>query len=73
MSPQTLNERLDSLYRFLSNEGWHVHANTVALAIEEINKRPRGRPPTGFDKKAYDRERMKRIRAEARAKTEEPK
>lgn len=34
-------------------------------------KRTRGRPRTGFDKKAYDRERMKRIRAEARAKTQQ--
>lgn len=34
------------------------------------DKRPRGRPRTGFDKKAYDRERMRRIRAEAKdAKT----
>lgn len=32
-------------------------------------KRPRGRPRTGFDKKAYDRERMRRIRAEAKEKT----
>lgn len=27
------------------------------------NKRPVGRPPTGFDKKAYDAKRMREIRA----------
>lgn len=33
---------------------------------EKVAKR-RGRPPTGFDKKKYDRERIARIRAEAKA------
>lgn len=36
MSPQTLHERLESLYRNLEGEGWHVHANTVALALEAM-------------------------------------
>jgi hypothetical protein len=35
--------------------------------VEIFPKRPRGRPRTGFDKKTYDRERMRRIRAEKRA------
>jgi hypothetical protein len=30
--------RLRRLYSFLSDEGWHVHANTVALALEEIGR-----------------------------------
>lgn len=39
MSPQTLQSRLESLYRYLDDEqGQHVHANTVALAIEEVGK-----------------------------------
>lgn len=33
---------------------------------EESVKRGRGRPPNGFDKKQYDRDRMKRLRAEAK-------
>jgi hypothetical protein len=33
-----LLKRLKSAYRHLDDEGWHVHANTIALAIEEINK-----------------------------------
>lgn len=32
---------------------------------DENVKRGRGRPPTGFDKKAYDAERMRKIRAGA--------
>jgi len=35
------------------------------------SKRGRGRPPTGFDKKQYDRDRMKRIRAEIKATKQE--
>lgn len=30
-------------------------------------KRGRGRPKNGFDKKQYDRDRMKRLRAEAKS------
>lgn len=29
-------ERLERLYLKLDEEGWHVHANTVAVAIDEI-------------------------------------
>lgn len=37
MSPQTLQSRLESLYRYLDDEqGQHVHANTVALALEAV-------------------------------------
>ena len=36
--PQTLLQRLESLYRHLDEEGWHVHANTVALAIERLER-----------------------------------
>lgn len=66
MSPQTLLQRLESLQKHLNKEGWHVHSNTVWLAMEELSKRGRGRPPTGFNKKQYDRDRMKRLRAEAK-------
>lgn len=31
-------DRLDRLYRYLSEEGLHAQANTVALAIEEIKR-----------------------------------
>lgn len=30
--------RLESLYDKLDNEGWHVRANTVALAMDEIKR-----------------------------------
>lgn len=36
MTPEELQDRLQSLYKHLSDEGWHVHANTVAIAIELI-------------------------------------
>lgn len=36
MSPRPLISRLESLYRHLDEEGWYVHANTVALAIEAL-------------------------------------
>lgn len=32
--------------------------------------RPRGRPPTGFDKKAYDKEYQRRRRAERKQERE---
>ena len=35
---QTVKERLESLYKFLDEEGWHVRANTVALALEYIEE-----------------------------------
>ncbi len=31
-----LKERLESLYRHLDEEGWHVHANTVAETISMV-------------------------------------
>ena len=31
-----LSGRLNSLYKHLSDEGWHVHANTVALLLDAI-------------------------------------
>ena len=40
MSPLTfevwLKRRLESLYKHLDEEGAHVHANTVAVVIEQI-------------------------------------
>lgn len=39
----------------------------VHPAIQTVRK-PRGRPPTGFDKKAYDAERMRKARAALKAK-----
>lgn len=38
LTKQELMKRLESLYRHLSDEGWHVHANTVAETIEIISK-----------------------------------
>jgi len=55
MASQSLTSRLESLYRHLSEEGWHVHANTLALAMDQLEKKRRGRPPTNFDKRAYQR------------------
>ena len=60
---QNLPKRLASLRRHLDEEGWHVHANTVALAMDEVVKRGRGRPSTGFDKTAYMKEYMRKRRA----------
>jgi len=60
---QKLSTRLKSLYRHLDEEGWHVHANTVALAMDEVSKKGRGRPPTGFDKTAYMKDYMRKRRA----------
>lgn len=34
---EALVERLLSLYAKLKAEGWHVDANTVALAVDHIN------------------------------------
>lgn len=39
MSPQSLIDRLESAYRHLNEEGWYVHANTIALAIEALSLR----------------------------------
>lgn len=36
MSPSTPIDRLKRLYAKLDGEGWHVDANTVALAIDII-------------------------------------
>lgn len=44
MASQYVLARLENLYRKLDEEGWHVNANTVALAIEEI-KRLQGEAP----------------------------
>ena len=38
---ETLQKRLEGLYKHLTEEGWHVHANTAALALEAFpNWRP---------------------------------
>lgn len=58
-----LPKRLISLHRHLDEEGWYVHANTVALAMDEVSKKGRGRPATGFDKTAYMKEYMRKRRA----------
>lgn len=42
-------------------------AGTQARPVD-TNTKPRGRPRTGFDKKAYDKERMKKARAALKAK-----
>lgn len=36
MAPHDVLSRLENLWHKLDEEGWHVKANTVALAIEEI-------------------------------------
>lgn len=43
LSPRTFTTdevltRLETLWRKLDDEGWHVRANTVSLAIEEIKR-----------------------------------
>ncbi len=35
---QTVLERLERLYTKLWNEGWYTDANTVALALQQIEK-----------------------------------
>lgn len=60
---ETLQRRFKRLYLHLDEEGLHVHASTVALAIEGTEKRGRGRPPTGFNKTAYMKEYMRKRRA----------
>jgi len=32
-----LNSRLEKLWQHLSDEGWHVHANTVSLCLDMID------------------------------------
>ena len=38
MAHQDVLDRLENLYRKLDEEGWHVKANTVSLAADEIKK-----------------------------------
>jgi len=34
----SLEDRLNSLYRHLDEEGWHAHANTALLALENLRQ-----------------------------------
>lgn len=48
---EKLLTRLNSLYRHLTEEGWHVHANTVSLAIEYFGQE---HPPVFWYRKLDD-------------------
>lgn len=72
MSPQSLLSRLESLQRHLGEEGWHVHSNTVWLAMEELQKRRVGRPKSITDMKVYKAAKQREYRARKRAETLSP-
>lgn len=69
MASQPLKSRLESLYRHLGEEGWHVHANTAAIALdleEAINsllKNDGGKGSDAYDAREYynARNRLKKL------------